>query len=38
MIYKRDDEAFWLDDLEPVNVDAHRFEPSPVLSLVDGPD
>ena len=38
MIYKRDDEAFWLDDLEPVNVDAHKFAPSPVLSVVDGPD
>ncbi len=38
MIYKRDDEAFWLDDLEPVNVNAHKFESSPVLSCADGPD
>ncbi len=38
MIYKRDDKAFWLDDLEPVNVDAHKFEPSPIFSYSDGPD
>ena len=38
MIYKRDDKAFWLDDLEPVNVDAQKFEPSPIFSYSDGPD
>ena len=38
MIYKRNDEAVWMDDLEPVNADAHRFAPSPVPSYVDGPD
>jgi lysine 2,3-aminomutase len=38
MVYKRNDAAVWMDDLEPVNAEAHRFAASPVLSYVDGPD
>jgi lysine 2,3-aminomutase len=38
MIYKRDDEACWLDDLEPVNEAAHEFPPSPVLTFASGPE
>ena len=38
MIYERNDEAVWMDDLEPFNADAHRFAPSPVPDYVDGPD
>jgi KamA family protein len=40
MIYKRNDEACWMDDLEPVNAEAqaHTFAPSPLLTYVDGPD
>jgi KamA family protein len=40
MIYQRNDEACWMDDLEPVNVEAqaHRFAPSPLFSYFDGPD
>jgi KamA family protein len=40
MIYQRNDEACWMDELEPVNAEAraHKFPPSPLLSYVDGPD
>jgi KamA family protein len=38
MIYKRNDMASWLDQLEPLNADALRFEPSPVYELLDGPE
>ena len=38
MIYARDDEACWLDDLEPVNEEAHKFPPSPMLNFLNGPE
>lgn len=39
MIYKRDDEAYWLDDLEPVEgLGAPKFPPSSPFSVLDGPD
>ncbi len=40
MIYKRNDDAFWLDELEPADgSDAPRFEPEPAAEmLMDGPD
>ncbi|MCK6483281.1 MAG: 4Fe-4S cluster-binding domain-containing protein [Phycisphaerae bacterium] len=38
MIYKRDDEAYWLDQLEPVGGDAVKFAPSPLGDVEDGPE
>jgi L-lysine 2,3-aminomutase len=39
MIYKRDDEAFWLDDLEPADgSDAPKFPRSSRFDVDDGPD
>jgi lysine 2,3-aminomutase len=38
MIYERDDEAFWLDDLEPVNEAAHKFPSSPIMTFMNGPE
>jgi len=38
MIYNRNDEAYWLDELEPAEgSDAPRFPPSPRFAVVDGP-
>ncbi len=37
MIYERNDEAVWLDDLVPVNEAAPSFEPSPLLEVLAGP-
>jgi len=36
MIYERDDEAGWLDDLVPVNSEAPAFQPLPLLELMAG--
>lgn len=39
MIYERDDNAYWLDQLKPVAPqDAPKFPPILVESVVDGPD
>jgi len=39
MIYKRNDDACWLDDLEPAKGgDAPRFEPEPLDSVGAGPE
>ncbi len=38
MIYKRDDKAVWMDDLEPVDAESPKFAPSPRPDYVDGPD
>jgi KamA family protein len=38
MIYKRDDEACWMDDLEPVNDESPKFAPSPLLALDEPPE
>lgn len=39
MVYKRDDEAYWMDDLEPAGgFDAPKFPPSSRLDVVDGPE
>ena len=39
MIYKRNDTAFWLDELEPAEgFGAPKFPPSPRFDVVDGPD
>ena len=39
MIYKRDDEACWLDDLEPAEgLGAPKFPPSCPFSVFDGPE
>jgi lysine 2,3-aminomutase len=38
MIYKRNDEAVWMDDLEPTDSDSPKFAPSPLPDYVDGPD
>ena len=39
MIYKRDDRACWLDELEPAEgLHAPKFSPSPKYDLVDGPE
>jgi hypothetical protein len=33
MIYKRNDEACWMDDLEPANQETPSFVSSPALAL-----
>lgn len=39
MIYKRNDEACWLDELEPVEgLGAPKFTPSPQDNLLDEPE
>ena len=39
MIYKRDDDACWLDDLEPAEgYGAPKFPPTPRLNVIDGPE
>ena len=39
MIYNRNDNAFWLDELEPAEgFGAPMFPPSPRFDVVDGPD
>ncbi len=38
MVYHRNDEAYWLDELEPVNADAADVPPSPLLDLTFGPE
>lgn len=38
MIYKRDDEAYWLDQLEPAGGDAVKFAPTPLGDVEDGPE
>ena len=38
MIYKRNDEACWMDDLEPVGEETPRFAPSPLLALDEPPE
>ncbi|MGB2987796.1 MAG: radical SAM protein [Phycisphaerae bacterium] len=39
MIYKRNDDAAWLDELEPAEgFDAPKFPPSPRFDVVDGPE
>jgi len=38
MVYKRNDEAVWMDDLEPADAESPKFAPSPLLDYVDGPD
>jgi L-lysine 2,3-aminomutase len=38
MIYKRNDEACWMDDLEPASEASPKFPPSPLLAYADGPD
>ncbi|MCG6927241.1 MAG: 4Fe-4S cluster-binding domain-containing protein [Acidobacteria bacterium] len=38
MVYKRNDDAVWMDDLEPADAESPKFAPSPVLDYVDGPD
>ena len=38
MIYQRNDEAFWMDDLEPLNEETPRFAPSPPLALDEPPE
>jgi KamA family protein len=38
MIYRRSDEACWMDDLEPVDEETPRFSPSPWLTLDEPPE
>ncbi len=39
MIYQRNDDACWLDELEPaVGYGAPRFDPEPLFDVVDGPE
>jgi len=39
MIFKRNDDAYWLDDLEPAEGSgAPKFPPSPRFDVVDGPE
>lgn len=39
MIYRRNDDACWLDELEPAaGYGAPKFPPSPAFSVVDGPE
>lgn len=38
MVYKRNDEAYWLDQLEPAEGDAPRFEHESHDALLDGPE
>jgi L-lysine 2,3-aminomutase len=39
MIYERNDEAYWLDELEPAKGSgAPKFAPSPRFDVVDGPE
>jgi lysine 2,3-aminomutase len=38
MVYKRDDEAYWLDQLEPVNDAAEMLAGVAGLDLMDGPE
>ena len=39
MIYKRDDEALWLDDLEPAEGSgAPKFPPTPRFDVIDAPE
>jgi KamA family protein len=38
MIYKRNDEAVWMDDLEPVDDQSPKFAASPRNAYADGPD
>jgi len=36
MAFRRDDAAFWLDDLDPWDNEPPMFEPSPLLEMSDG--
>ncbi len=38
MIYRRDDDAYWLDHLEPATPSAEPVPPEVSLSLTDGPE
>jgi lysine 2,3-aminomutase len=36
--YKRNDQAYWLDDLEPADGEARRYPPSPISDIESGPE
>jgi len=38
MIYRRDDDAYWLDHLEPAGGEAERFAPSSPWAVDEGPE
>ncbi|MFH1747733.1 MAG: radical SAM protein [Planctomycetota bacterium] len=39
LAYKRNDDAYWLDDLEPIRGSgARKFPPSPSFGVMDGPE
>jgi len=38
MTYRRDDEAYWLDQLEPVTIEAERFAHPSLLEAWEGPE
>lgn len=38
MVYRRDDAACWLDDLDPWDGESPKFAPSPVLEVTAGPE
>jgi hypothetical protein len=38
MVYKRNDEAGWMDDLEPANDETPDFAPSPMLARDEPPE
>ena len=39
LTYRRCDQAYWLDELEPIRgSEAKKYPPSPIFNLADGPD